>query len=92
MSAQIDIKDQEYCSSLHDSACEASFLIDDPTVDITITLFDDYAVNRGSRGEDMTVVGQVLIPLSSFYAPTGAVSAGVSQWYELLPPALSLVR
>jgi hypothetical protein len=92
----MQLKDQSEVYGGNDYTLDTSFLFDDPTGDLVITVYDKYSVStrtdKGPRSADDNngaIVGHIVIPLVSFLTMKG-IAKPTQQWYELVPVSKSL--
>lgn len=99
---QFQVKEQSEIYTGDDYVLETAFLVDSPTSDIVITVFDKFSVSarnnvtfsvsqNGKDDNNGAMIGQVVIPLVSLLTTNG-VAKPEPQWYEVLPPSRALVR
>ena len=98
---QFQVKDQSEIYTGDDYTLETAFLVDSPTSDIVITVYDKFSVSarnnvtfsvsqNGKDDNNGAMIGQVVIPLVTFLTTKGVVKPE-PQWYEVLPPSRALV-
>lgn len=93
---KMQLKDQSEVYGGNDYTVDTSFLFDDPTGDLVITVYDRYSVSmrsdktaRSADDGNGAIVGHIVIPLVSFFTVKGIVKPA-QQWYELVPVSQSL--